>query len=252
MTDTRAVITVEPAAATLTATRAWLGPVRAALGDGFLAAYLRGSVLTAGFDERRSRIDILVIARSLDLDVLDAVAAAIPPDRKPPHFSPLLLTRHQVEKSLDVFPIEWIDIQERHLLIEGQDVLGGYEVPRAHFRLQIEQELREKLISLRQAYLAGSRRPAALAEVLSGVASGFAVLCRSMLRLRGESPPAQTAQVIERVADLFGLDAQGLLAAHLVRYGGRPAKDADLLATYRRFLVEVERLVNAIDEMRVP
>ena len=250
--SSRAVMTTEPTPATLSATREWLAPVRGALGAEFLAAYLHGSALTQGFDERRSRVNLLVVARSLNLDILDAVRNAVPEDRKPPHISPLFLTQRQIEKSLDVFPIEWIDIKERHLLIEGQDVLGAYEVPRSNLRLQLEQEVREKLITLRQAYLANAKRPEVLADVLRASASSFATLCRALLRMRGESPPAHTPQAIERVADVFGLHAEGLLAAHLVRHGERHLKSAEVLAHYRRYLVEVERLVNAIDEMRVP
>ncbi|MEK7330474.1 MAG: hypothetical protein AAB113_06685 [Candidatus Eisenbacteria bacterium] len=176
----------------------------------------------------------------------------LPEDRKPPHVHPLFVTPRQIEKSLDVFPIEWIDIQESHLLIEGQDVLGGIEVPRGNLRLQLEHDLRARLVALRQAYLANAKHPQELGAVLHAAASGFATLCRTLLRLRGESPPANTPKVIERVADVFGLDAEGLLAAHLVRYGGHHHKRHELLGFYRRFLVEVERLANAIDEMRVP
>jgi hypothetical protein len=248
----RVVMSTEPTPSALAATREWLAPVRTALGAEFLAAYLHGSALTQGFDERRSRVNVLVVSRSLNLDVLDALRNAIPEDRKPPHVSPLFLTQRQVEHSLDVFPIEWLDIKERHLLIEGQDVLGAYDVPRSNLRLQLEQELREKLIGLRQAYLANVKRPEALEEVLRVAASSFATLCRALLRLRGEPPPAYAPQVIERVADLFGLQAEGLLAAHLVRHGERSFKTPEIMAHYRRYLVEVERLVNAIDEMRVP
>lgn len=250
--EPRALMTVEPPPAILSAMRAWLSPVRTALGAEFLSAYLYGSVLTQTYSPRHSRVNLLVVARTLNLDVLDAVRGVLPEDREPPHVAPLFLTQRQIEKSLDVFPIEWIDIKERHLLLAGLDVLGPYEIPRSNLRLQIEQELREKLITLRQAYLASARKPDALDAVLKAAASSFATLCRSLLRLRGEAPPAHTAQVIERVADVFHLDAQGLLAAHLVRHDERRHKGAELLGHYRRFLVEVERLVNAIDEMRVP
>jgi hypothetical protein len=243
---------IEPSHAILTATRHWLEPVRAALGSEFLAAYVTGSALNQGFDQRRSRVNVLVVSRSLNLDVLDTVRQKLPEDRKPPHFHPLFVTPRQIEKSLDVFPIEWIDIQESHLLIEGHDVLGGIEVPRGNLRRQLEHELRGKLVTLRQAYLANAKHPEELGAVLHAAASSFATLCRTLLRLRGESPPADTPKVIERVADVFGLSAEGLLAAHLVRYGGHHRRGHELHAFYRRFLVEVERLVNAIDEMRVP
>lgn len=246
------VMRIEPSNAVLTAARHWLEPVRVALGSEFLAAYVTGSALIQGFDERRSRVNVLIVSRSLNLDVLDAVRRKLPEDRKPPHIHPLFVTPRQIEKSLDVFPIEWLDIQESHMLIEGQDVLGGVEVPRGNLRLQLEHDLRGRLIALRQAYLANGKHPEELGAVLHTAASGFAALCRTLLRLRGESPPANTPKVIERVADLFALQAEGLLAAHLVRYGEHHYKGHELLGFYRAFLVEVERLVNAIDEMRVP
>ena len=44
------------------------------------------------------------------------------------------------------------------------------------------------------------------------------------------------------------------LGAHLVRYGseGRKLKNEELQTLYRGFLREVDRLVNAIDQLRVP
>jgi len=250
--NTQSVMRIEPSAALLGATRAWLDPVRVALGHEFLAAYLTGSVLTQGFDERVSRVNLLVVTRALPLEILDAVGRVLPPDRKPPHFHPLFVTQRQIETSLDVFPIEWIDMKERHLLLEGHDVLAALEVPRGNLRLQLEHDLRALLVTLRQAYLANARHPEELGAVLRAAASSFATMSRTLLRLKGETPPAEAPRVIERLADLLGLDAQGLLAAHLVRYGGTPRKADETLALYRKFLVEVERLTNAIDEMRVP
>src|SRR6266545_530726 len=157
---------IEPAPAILEASRRWLEPVRKTLGHEFLAAYLTGSVLTQSFDPRRSRVDLLVVAHALDTELLDQLSRAIPVTRRAPHFQPLFLTRRQVEKSLDVFPIEWIEIQERHLLLEGEDVVAGLEVPRAPLRLQLEHELRGKHIQLRQTLLMAARHPATLERML--------------------------------------------------------------------------------------
>src|SRR5262245_3747650 len=156
----------EPSPAILLASRRWLAPVRAALGSEFLAAYLTGSVLGSHFDPRRSRVNLLVVARTLDTALLDQVARALPAPKRAPHFEPLLLSRRQMEKSIDVFPIEWIEIQERHLLLEGEDVVAALDVPRTHFRLQLEHELRSKHIQLRQTLLAWSKKPAALEDAL--------------------------------------------------------------------------------------
>jgi hypothetical protein len=241
---------IEPAAAILEASRKWLEPVRAALDAEFLSAYLTGSVLNAGFDPQHSRVNVLVIARTLSPDVLDRLSAAIPATKKAPHFEPLFLTKDQVAASMDVFPIELLDMAERHLRLEGDDLFAGVEVPRTWLRHQCEHELRGKHIRLRQEYLASGGRVERLREVLTRFASGFHTLFRTLLRLRGEDPPASTERVIERVADLFGLDARALLGAWRVRYSRKSDGD-DVKDLYRRFLVEIERLIAAIDTLRV-
>jgi len=245
---THVELRIEPAPEVLAAARRWLEPVRAALGPEFLAAYLTGSVLTQGFDSRHSQVNLAIVARALPIGVLDALARALP-GATAPRFEPLFLTRGQIEKSLDVFPIEWLEMQERHLLLAGEDVLAALEVPRQWLRLQCEHELRGKHIQMRQAYVLLARRPAELRRMLHASASSFAALFRTLLRLRGETPPAESQRVVERVAELFELDTQGLLSAHLVRYTSRRHKPAEILPLYQRFLTEIDRLIGAIDRL---
>ena len=242
---------IEPSQEILAASRRWLEPLRAAMSSEFLAAYMTGSVLTQGFSLQRSRVNLLLVARHLGGEVLDALARALPESRRAPHFDPLFMTLSQIQKSLDSFPIEWIEIHESHLLIEGQDVIGNLEVPRTYLRLQCEHELRAKVIQLRQAYILSASHPDRLEPVLRASASSFAALFRTLIRLRGESPPADNAQVIERVADLFQLKAEALLGAYLVRITERRYRGSELLPLYRAFLLETERLVSAIDQMQV-
>jgi hypothetical protein len=246
------VLRVEPSPEVLERTRTWLGPVRGALGSEFLAAYLTGSVLTTAFHPKRSAVNLLVVSRTLSGPMLDALTAAVPAHDRLVRVEPMFLTQRQIEKSLDVFPIEWLEITERHLLLEGEDVVGPLEVPLRSLRLQCEHELRGKHIRLRQAFLTNRGAPPALERELQGVASSFATLFRTLLRLRGEPVPADSVQVIERTADLFRLDAQSLLGAHLLRYSEKKWKPEEIATLYRGFLAQIDRLIEAIDELRLP
>lgn len=243
---------IEPPAEVLDAVRGWLAPVRAALGNGFLSAYVTGSVLTTGWDAKHSHVNVLVFARALAPDTLDALAAAAPEKKRAPHIDAMFMTREQALESLDVFPIEWLDVVERHLLLEGEHVLAGIEVPRSFLRLQCEHELRSKALRLRHEYLASAKSPARLTEVLARMASGFHTLFRTLLRLRGEETPAGTEPLVQRIAALWSLDARALLGAHLAKHAGRKAGADEARARYRAFLVEVERLAAAVDGLRVP
>jgi len=247
---------VDPAAAPapelLAAARSWLAPLRLALGDEFIASYVTGSALRHGFDPARSRVNLVVVARTLSPDMLDRLRLAVTERSKPPRFEPLLVTRSQIERSLDSFPIEWLDIKARHALIDGEDVWAGIDVPREPLRLQLEHELRAKHIQLRQAYLGSAKRPAALREVLESSASSFSTLFRTLLRLDGEAVPTTSTDTIDRVAARFGIAARPLLEAHAVRHAKHRYSDDDIVAIYRAFLAEIDRLVVAIDEMRIP
>ncbi|HTM57246.1 MAG TPA: hypothetical protein VL123_02400 [Candidatus Udaeobacter sp.] len=238
---------IEPAPEILEASRRWLAPLRSALGAEFLSAYLTGSVLTHGFHPRRSRINVLVIARSLGGGGLDAIVGALPRGGKPA-FEPMFVTRSEIENSLDVFAIEWLDIQERHLLLEGEDVFAGLVIPHDALRLQCEHELRGRHLRLRQAYVLSHGRSDQLAATLRSAASGLATLFRTLLRLRGEVPPANS-RVIERVAEIYRLDAAALLGPHRLRHSGHRPKGDEIDATFRRLLVELDRLIAAVDEL---
>ncbi len=241
---------IQPSEEVMVAVRGWLAPVRAAIGPDFLAAYLTGSVLTQGFDPKHSRVNLLVVARTLPPERLDAIAQALPRRKAAPQIEPLFMTRDQIEHSLDSFPIEWLEIRERHLLLEGDDVVAGLEVPGTFLRLQCEHELRAKHILLRHAYLLHHGNARELGAALRAGASGFATLFRTLLRLRDEPIPAEPARVVQRVAELYRLDAQALLIAHLARHPARDATD-DAPRQFRRFLAEVERLVGALDELKL-
>jgi len=246
-----AELRIEPEAAILDAARRWLEPVRAALPGSFLSAYLTGSVLMQGFDPARQRVNVLVVSRTLAGDELDRLARAIPVTRQPPHFDPLFLTDEQIRLSLDVFPIEFLELAERHLRLEGDDVLGGITVPRTHLRRQCEQELRGKHLRLRQEYLAAGRDAKRLQHALDALASSFHTQFRTLLRLHGEPVPASLERVIDRLAQLHQLDAEALLGPHLVRHSDGTLTGSEVRERTRRFLAAIESLIRAIDGLQL-
>lgn len=243
--------TREPVPLVLAAAQRWLAPVQARLGEHFLSAYITGGALSEGFDPLQRHVNVLVVTRELPLTQLDLIAQAVPVTAKPPHIDPLFMTMHQVQRSLDVFPIEWLDLKDRHWRLEGVNLFDTLEVPQTYLRLQVEQELRGKHLRLAQEYLTGAAHPERLHAALSRLASGFHTLFRSLIRLHGEVPPSSLDRVVERVAELYDLDAQALLGAHRMRSirknpGAEATRD-----TYKAFLAQVEQLTSAVDALRV-
>ncbi|MCE9628048.1 MAG: hypothetical protein K8R56_09040 [Candidatus Eisenbacteria bacterium] len=244
--DTRA-----PAEPIVLAARRWLSPVREQLGNAFLSAYITGGALNEGFDPEHRHVNVLVVTEELPISRLDALAAVVPASKKAPHIDPLFMTLQQVQRSLDVFPIEWLDLQERHYTLEGVDLFTALEVPQTYLRLQIEQELRGKHLRLTQGYVLGAAHPEHLHATLARLASGFHTLFRALIRLHDEAPPSSLERVTARVAELYDLDAEALGAAHRMRSQRRHPGADETRAVYRSFLAQIERLTSAVDGFRI-
>ena len=65
----------------------------------------------------------------------------------------MFLTRDYVLNSLDVFPIEFSEIKDQYKVIFGDDIFKDVEIPSKDVRLLCEQQVKGKLLHLRQAYV---------------------------------------------------------------------------------------------------
>ena len=67
--------------------------------------------------------------------------------------APLFLSRRHIETSADVFPVEFMEIKENNILLYGEDIWSDLKIDNRNIRLQCEEQIKGKLIRLRQAYL---------------------------------------------------------------------------------------------------
>src|SRR5690606_11223773 len=102
---------------------------------------------------------------------------------------PRLFTRALIADSLDVYPIEFLDISDHHRLLYGDDPFGEVVVDLDRLRLQCERELREKLMRLREGFIECSRAPRKLEALLAESYASFEPIWRGCLHLLGRPVP---------------------------------------------------------------
>jgi hypothetical protein len=155
-----------------------------------------------------------------------------------------------VESSTDTFPIEFRDIREQHRVLWGEDVITGIQIGDAHYRIQVEHDLRSKLLRLRQKASGILSDTDVLRRLLVDSVSTFCVLVRHALIVSGDSPPVLKREVVERARVRFGLDAGPfvtLLDLREERVSPKTVEPVALLATYMK---EIEKVIDAVDEPR--
>jgi hypothetical protein len=148
--------------------------------------------------------------------------------------TPLILTREEFRRSLDVFPVEYGAIIARHVVLAGTNPFTGIAVAEADLRRGCEQMAKSHLIHLREAFLETSGDPGAIGRLLAASAPSFRTLLTNLDRLE---PGAATRAGISE-----SLPAEVTNAAD--------ATIADPSALLARYMAAVERIWRYVDAWR--
>jgi predicted nucleotidyltransferase len=214
--------------------------LRQALSDGLRSVVLYGSAAAGDHVPGKSDYNVLVVAERLGAGELDALSAPVRAWCAAGNPPPRLFTVAELARSADSFPIEWADIRDAHRVLWGADVAAALTVSREHVRLQVERELKSRLMYLRERYLMTAGQPARVAELMRGSVTTFLVLCHATLRLYQEAVPARKLDAARALAAHVRFDAEVFVAAAECEPAAAPA-------LFERYLKTIERIVEAVD-----
>src|SRR5579864_1730138 len=218
-----------------------------AAGSNLLSVILYGSAATGEFHPGHSDLNVLCIMQSLGRDDLGKLHAASAWWAKQGHPAPLFFTLNELKHSADVFAIELMDIKAAHRVLHGDDVIASLQVPMHLHRLQVERELRNSTLRLRQHY---ARHPADSRKTLKLMTSSistFAVLFRHALIALGEDTPPTKRSTMDRLGSVLGFDPSPFHTIFDIREGHKRERDVDVQATFDAYLDRIAEVTEEID-----
>lgn len=185
----------------------FLKDVLQAFPGGIESYALTGSCLTADYVPGRSDINSVLVLKEMSPALLDRLASLGRRYGRKGMRAPLVMTCPYIERSLDVFPIEFLDIRLIHKTIHGAELFSGLSISKPLLRLQCERDLKAKIIHLHQGYICCSGSGRGLRALLNEAWPGFFPLFRAMLslvRLKQE-PALLKEEVLESMESAFGI-----------------------------------------------
>jgi hypothetical protein len=218
-----------------------------AIGPGLKSVVLYGSAVAGDFLEGVSGRDILIVAEPLDAAALAALSVPLARWESAGNPLPQLFTPHELATSIDVFPIEMIDMQQARQVLFGPDPLAEIEIDMPHFRMQLERELKTRLLLLRRRYLACCGQSERVARLMTASVSTFLVLLRASLRLYNDSAPAEKAKALEELAARIDFDPQPLLAVQELKKQNHSPAPGEIESLFGKYLASIEKVVHAVD-----
>jgi hypothetical protein len=221
--------------------------LKQALGSNLRSIVLYGSAATGDYAPGSSDYDILLVADRLDAGELDALTPVANRWQAAGNPAPQLFTPAELAASADVFPIELLDIQASCRVLLGEDPLTDIKIDMAHFRLQLERELKSRLHLVRQQYLDCAGRANLIAELLTTSVSTFLVLFRAALRLYDEPGPLRKAAALQALTKHVKFHPQPILDVLALKQYPRRLSKSDAVILFDNYLASITSIVETVD-----
>ncbi len=219
-------------------------------GDDLKSVVLYGSAAGGDFSKRFSDFNVFCVLSDVSPGMLARsnriVRKWMKKGNPPPHF----FGSDHIERSLDVFPMEFMDMLDRHETLLGSDPLKGIAVDAKNLRHQCESELKGKIIHLRTFYAANCNKPKSLSHMMVESFPTFLAAMRAILRILQETPPRDARAVAELIGTRVGLNPTVFFDIIDIRRGTGllPRKD-DALTAFEQYLTELDALTSYVDKM---
>ena len=224
--------------------------IRQALPTGVRAIVLYGSAVTGDHLGEKSDFNVLLVLDQIGLAELKALSGPTAAWVKAGNHPPLMFTAASLQEAADVFPIELLDIRDAHKVLSGDDVVHGLVVNDAHLRLQVEHELRGKLIQLQAQFLLTGLKPKVVAALLTGSVSKFLILLRAALRLYVKTVPAQKLAAMHVLAQHVAFDTEALVIVQELKEGRRKLRELQPEALFERYVRAIEAVTQAVNDWK--
>jgi len=223
----------------------------AALTDNLRSITVIGSSLTEDYRNGQSNINTIVVLNKQDIDSLKLIAGMAKQMSKKKLAAPLLMTDDYIERSRDVFGIEFLDFQLTHQTILGEDLFEKLTFSKSDVRLQCERELKATLIRLRQGYIASASQKRLVRDIVISAVSGLTPLLRAMLWLKDAERPNKAEPTFTKAAEQFSIKADPLIQVRKWRYEKTRPNEGEITAAFKSIYAVVEQLTVIVDKFEV-
>jgi hypothetical protein len=213
--------------------------------------YLIGSVITEDYLEKVSDINSIIVLKEIDFTFLDILAPLGKRYRRQGLAVPLIMDPVYMQRSVEVFPIEFLTFKLVHHTLQGEDLLTGLEINRQELKCQCDRELKGRIIWLQKHYVSSMGDKKALAAYIISHMGGFLPILRGILHLLGQEPHRGLENVLDLISRSTGIDTQVFARIYAIKKNQAKATKEEVSQLFAGFYEATQRLAEVVDDLHV-
>lgn len=223
--------------------------LQTAQGANLVSVIAYGTAIAAPDNAQRSDLQMLIVTQRLAATDLRQMRAVINWWTDQGYPLPAFFTAKEFQDSLDVFPIEFRQMKRAYRLLHGRELLATSEASPANLRLQIEYELRGKLLRLRSLALPAGATSHDLMRLMTQSIVSFVRFMRPILELLGEEPPLGRLATVKRIEERLQLDTAPLVRILQLRDAPKELLEVEVQDLFASYLDCLAQVIEAVDKM---
>ena len=218
------------------------------LGANLKSILVYGSLARGEFISGKSDINLLLVLEKVELGSLIKIGRMMRRYRAHRFATPIVVDEQYLKRSLDVFPIEFEEMKRHHLLLFGEDYISRLEVSRSHLRLQLERELKQNLLWLRELIISHPGFSRNFLQALLNASRSLSAQLRALQLLKKE---LEGKEIIIALRELTGADFPALSWLVSLRQAPKLPKKSEVVNIMPALLEELEHLVRWVDQLEI-
>jgi len=216
-------------------------------GEALQSVILYGSGARGDYVAGKSDINFLVVLAESDAGDLEKILPMIPKWKKRAVATPLFMTKALIGSSVDVYPVEFLNMKRHYQVVHGEDALKDLVFEKRALRLQCERELKGKLMLLRTRFLETADKAENLQRLMAASITAFLSVFNALLHMQGKESPRGRREIVGAVTAIYGIDAAPFLCCIDLREGKKGLSLGDLKSVFQSYTAEIQRLIAIVD-----
>ncbi len=188
-----------------------------------------------GLFHKNTLLTLLLIIDTFDLNEMNNLLKTNLIKNK---FSLKIFTVNELTNSLDVFPIEFLEIKENYNLIHGENIIAKLDIKPKNLRLECEFYLRTNLLKLREGYILNNKN---LTRLIRESLSHFLIIFKYLLFVYN------LPLVSDKLAIITSLKKKIEINEQLFMLLFNNFSKQKLNTYFAEYLLEIENIIHQVD-----
>ncbi len=213
--------------------------------------YIIGSAVTSDFDTKKSDVDSLIVMNEKDLDIFEFLAQIGKKYGKRKIRAPIIMTYGYLQTSLEVFPIQILNMKTINELVYGEDVLQDIKIEKSDLRLVCDRELKGWIHNLGQAYIKSLVNDRVLKELFVSFLSSYIPIFRAILFLFDKDLPMERNIVFDECEKVLNIRMNVFRELVTIKMGKYKPNHQDLKNDFKKMYISLDSISNIVDKLKI-